>query len=241
MQEITDTSPMGASRPGWLAAMLVGGAGPVLALLWLAFAESPASWAQVGGPLVAVGMMGSAMIGAAADGRLRVGMGLGLVVGAALVLLALELGMTARPETLPTALAMFLAGISFAARGALFARSAGARGWWIALAVVAGEAAIIGTAAAMPDRLPDWLLALLPAQWASMAISTALSGRGSLQAGAALIALGGTAAATLLVARLWPARWPYLVMFTTWLALSSLVWHWPASPVAAPVSASPSY
>jgi hypothetical protein len=76
----------------------------------------------------------------------------------------------------------------------------------------------------MPGALPGWLLALLPAQWASMAIRSALIGPGTPAAIAALFALGGTAAATLLVARLWPKRWPYLIMFTTWLGFSALVW-----------------
>jgi hypothetical protein len=101
------------------------------------------------------------------------------------------------------------------------------RGWWIAVFVVAGEAAILLTASAMPGALPDWLLVLLPAQWASTAIQTALSGTGTRAASSALIALAGTAAATLLVARLWPRRWPYLVMFTAWLGLSALVWYRP--------------
>jgi hypothetical protein len=65
--------------------------------------------------------------------------------------------------------------------------------------------------------------------------TAALGGGGTLAAGAPLLALAGTAAATLMVARLWPARWPYLVMFTTWLALSALVWH---APPALPVQAS---
>ncbi|QDH35237.1 hypothetical protein E2E27_13455 [Porphyrobacter sp. YT40] len=95
----------------------------------------------------------------------------------------------------------------------------------IAVFVVAGEAAILATAAARPEALPEWLLALLPAQWASMAIAGAWTGMGAGLAGAALVALAGTAAATLLVARLWPRRWPYLVMFTAWLALSALVYE----------------
>ena len=84
------------------------------------------------------------------------------------------------------------------------------------------------TAAAMPGALPGWLLALLPAQWASAAIQTTLTTSGAGVALSELIALAGTAAATLLVAALWPRRWPYLVMFTTWLGLSALVWHFPA-------------
>ena len=81
--------------------------------------------------------------------------------------------------------------------------------------VVGGEAAMLLTAWVMPGALPDWLLVLLPAQWASMAIQSAMGGNGILAASSALIALGGTAAATLLVWRLWPRRWPYAIMFTT--------------------------
>lgn len=224
------------NRPGtggWLAAALAGGVAPVVALLWLA--GTPGAWPMVAGPLLAVGMMGAGMIGAATDGRLRVGIGLAAVTGAGLLVLARALGMGSLPALLPAAFAILVASLSFAARGTLFARSGGARGWWIAVAVVAGEAAMLAAAAAMPGSLPGWLLALLPAQWASMGIATALGGGGTLAAGAPLLALAGTAAATLLVARLWPARWPYLVMFTTWLALSALVWH---APPALPVQAS---
>ncbi|MCM0000646.1 MAG: hypothetical protein NBV68_14795, partial [Erythrobacter sp.] len=108
--------------------------------------------------------------------------------------------------------------------------SAAARGWWIAVTVVAGEAAVLLTAAAMPGAWPGWVLALLPAQWAALALQAALTGTGAQVASIAQIALCGTAAATLLVARLWPQRWPYLIMFTTWLGLSALVWErWSAA------------
>ncbi len=178
-------------------------------------------------PLLAVCLMGAGMIGAAMAGRLWIGAALALLTGLALVLLAWGFGMLSPAHPLATALACVIASLSFAARGALFARSAADRGWWIAVAVVAGEAAMLLTALASPDAVPRWLLVLLPAQWASMAIGAALSGGGGLAAAAPLLALGGTAASTLLVARLWPRRWPYLVMFTAWLGLAALVWHWP--------------
>jgi hypothetical protein len=76
------------------------------------------------------------------------------------------------------------------------------------------------------------LLTLLPAQWASTAIQTALTGTGTRAASSALLALGGTAATTLLVAALWPRRWPYLLMFTAWLGMSALVWQRPPMPHA---------
>jgi hypothetical protein len=135
------------------------------------------------------------------------------------------------PHPFSTGLAVVIASISFAARGALFARSASEKGWWIAVFVVAGEAAMLLTASALPGTLPDWLLVLLPAQWASVAIQTALTGTGTRAASSALLALAGTAGVTLLVARLWPRRWPYLLMFSAWLGLSALVWHRPGPPM----------
>lgn len=220
-----------ASFPAWIVVVLAGGAAPALAMLLLAGGPAPAPLALVGGPILAVGLMGVGMIAAASAGRLWVGVLLALLAGAGLILLARVLGMPPLPHPFSTGLAIFIASVSFAARGALFARSAGERGWWIAVFVVGGEAALLLTASAMPGALPDWLLVLLPAQWASTAIQTALTGTGTRAAGSALLALAGTAAATLLVARLWPRRWPYLVMFSVWLAMSALVWHRPGPPM----------
>ena len=185
---------------------------------------------MVGGPILAVGLMGIGMIAAAAAGRLLAGIVLALLAACCLIALALVLGLPSLPHPASSALAVIVASISFAARGALFARSAAEKGWLIAVGVVAGEAAIVATALAKPGSLPDWLLALLPAQWASTAIQTSLTGTGTLAASSALLALAGTAAATLMVERLWPRRWPYLVMFTAWIALSALVWTRPAPP-----------
>lgn len=182
------------------------------------------------GPIVAVGMMGAGMIGAAAAARLETGVVLALLAGAGLALMAQLRGIAALAHPGLLGLALLIAGISFAARGALFACSLGSRGWWMALAVVGGEGAMLFVAAARPGALPDWLLALLPAQWASAAIRTASSGAGASLAGSELAALAGTAAATLLVAKLWPRRWPYLIMFTAWLGLSALVLHRPSLP-----------
>jgi hypothetical protein len=207
----------------WLAAALAGGVAPAAAL---AVADDAGAVAAV----VAVGMMGAGMISAAVTGRFRSGVIAALLAGAGLVLLARAFGLPASHAPAATLLAAILASVSFAARGALFARSAGARGWWVALAVVAGEAAVLATAAAMPGAWPVWVLALLPAQWATLALQAALTGTGAQIASAALFALGGTAAATLLVARLWPRRWPYLVMFTTWVSFSAFVWsRWDAA------------
>ena len=215
----------------WLMAGLAGVAVPACAIMLLADAHVPLG--GVAGPVLAVGLMGAGMIAAAASGRFWIGVIMAAMTGAGLLALSRGLGLPPLPHPLATGLAVIIASISFAARGALFARSNADKGWWIAVAVVAGEAAMLFTAFAMPGRLPDWLLVLLPAQWASMAIQTALTGAGTRAAAAALIALSGTAAATLLVARLWPRRWPYLIMFTVWLGLSALVWHWPAAISAA--------
>ncbi len=225
------TRPGSRSPLPWLVAGLFGVAVPGIAVLLLA--RGGGLSAGMLGVILAVALMGVGMLAAAATGRMRTGIALALATGAGLMLLARATGLPALAHLLPAGVAMAFAGVSFAARGALFARSAGARGWWIALFVVAGEAAMLATAAARPGALPEWLLALLPAQWASAALRTALAGTGTLAAGSELLALGGTAAATLLVARLWPRRWPYLVMFCTWLALSALVLHRPAPPLAA--------
>ncbi len=177
------------------------------------------------GPTISIGLMGTAMIGAAAAGRSATGVMLGLAVGAGLLVLAQAVGQPVFPVLPAALLSVVAASISFAARGALFATSIPGKGWLMALFVVAGEAAIVLTAVAQPGLLPDWLLALLPAQWASLAIQSAFSGAGTFAAWAALIALVGTATATMLVKELWPSRWPYLVMFTTWLGLSAVVYY----------------
>lgn len=211
----------------WAVVVLAGLVAPVIGLHLVAGSTAPAALGVIASPVIALGMMGTGMIGAAAAGRFWIGVSLACAAGAALVLLAVSLGMPPLPRPLSVGLAGIIASISFAARGALFARSAADKGWWIAVAVVAGEAALLVTAALLPGKLPDWLLVLLPAQWASAAIMAALTATGA--ASAELLALAGTAAATLLVARLWPRRWPYLVMFSAWLGFSALVWHWPAS------------
>jgi hypothetical protein len=219
----------------WSSAVLAGVFAPVIALLLLADATAPL--ALVAGPILAVGLMGVGMIAAAAAGRLWIGVVLALVTGASLILLARALDMPPVLHPVSCGLAMIIASISFAARGALFARSAADKGWWVAVGVVGGEAAMLFIAATAPGTLPDWLLVLLPAQWANAAIQSAMTGAGAGAASSELLALAGTAAATLLVARLWPRRWPYVIMFSVWLGLSALVWHQPApaghiSPVA---------
>lgn len=192
-------------------------------------APAGAPLAFVSGPILALGMMGAGMIGGAISGRFLVGVGLAALIGLAIIVTA-SLAVTPRPTPSASfAPVILLASVSFAARGALFARSAGGKGWWIALFVVMGEAAIIVTAATMPGALPDWLLALLPAQWASMEGQAVVAGGSAIRwISAPLIALGATAAATLFVVSLWPRKWTYVVMFTTWLASSALVYNAPA-------------
>ncbi|WP_285711311.1 hypothetical protein [Erythrobacter oryzae] len=214
-----------ADRPllAWTTVALAGVVAPAGALV---MSPDP----RAAGTVVAIGMMGAGMIAAAAAGRFAVGVVAALLAGAGLTLLALSLGLPSLHAPAATALAAIIASVSFAARGRLFARSAEGRGWWIAVAVVSGEAAVLLTAAAMPGTWPGWVLALLPAQWATLALQAGLTGTGAEVASIALLALGATAAATLLVARLWPRRWPYLVMFTTWLGVSALVWErWSAT------------
>jgi len=218
MNEPPVNPPARRSLIPWLIAALVGCVVPagVLAM---------AGEARITAPVLALALMGAGMIAAAAAGRFWVGLFLALLNGAGLVLLALALGLPAFRDPLAATLAAIIASVSFAARGCLFALSAAPRGWWVALAIVAGEAAVLLTAIAMPGAWPGWVLALLPAQWATIALQSALTGTGTRLAAAALIALAGTAAATALVTRLWPRRWPYLVMFTTWAGLSALVWE----------------
>ncbi len=231
MKSLLRAQPLAWPSLAWLSVALAGVVAPAFAMLLLVCGPAPTSLTLVGGPILAVGLMGAAMIGSAAAGRLWIGIFLALLSGAVLIMLARALDVPPLIHPFSTGLAVIIASISFAARGTLFARSASDKGWLIAVSVVAGEAAILATALALPDALPDWLLVLLPAQWASVAIQTALTGTGTGAASSVLLALAGTAAATLLVAWLWPRRWPYLLMFAAWLGFSALVWHRPGPPM----------
>ncbi|MEM7779859.1 MAG: hypothetical protein AAF697_05650 [Pseudomonadota bacterium] len=213
----------------WGTVAAAGIVGPALAMLAVAKMGSPASFESAGSAILAVGLMGSGMIAAAAAGRFLIGVLLAIGVGASLVALLGTLGFPTSINPLPLGAALVVASISFAARGALFARSVASKGWWVAVFVVAGEAAILLTAVVSPGLWPDWLLALLPAQWANLAFRASLTGGHLGPASTTLIALGSTALATLLVAWLWPRRWPYLIMFTTWLAMAALVYNHPGS------------
>lgn len=200
---------------GWLAVALAGVLLPALAMLRV----DTMTLAAQSGPILAAGLMGTGMIAAAVAARFWMGVALALTTGVGLIAMAQRLGMAPLAHPLSTTLALLVASISFAARGTLFTRAHPRHGWIIAVLVVCGEAATLLTAA----WLPDWLLVLLPAQWASAAIATAIVGSGTRAAMAVLVALAGTAVTTLLVARLLPRKWPYALMFTAWLALSALV------------------
>lgn len=217
--------PPSHPRVAWVCAAVFGVVAPLVALVLVAFDASDLPLAGAIGPVIAIGMMGAGMIAGAADGRFGAGLGIALGVGAGLLVMAQTLGLPALAHLPALTLAVLAASISFAARGALFARSQPGKGWAVAVFVVAGEAAIIFTAIARPQALPGWLLALLPAQWTSLAIQSGLNGSDLFAAWPALVALIGTAAATMMVARLLPNRWPYLIMFTTWLSLSALVYY----------------
>lgn len=222
MRLLTSTRPLTWPAQAWYTTTLAGVVVPVLLMLVLSAVSSPVALAS--GPIFTLGLMGVGIIAAATAGYFWIGVVLALLNAACLIVLALALGMPALPHPFSTALAMVIASGSFAARGALFAKTLSHRGWLMALFVVAGEASVLLLASVWPGSLPQWFLALLPAQWASIALQTALTGTGTYAAMSVLIALAGTAAATMLAARLWLHRWPYLLMFTTWLGLSALVY-----------------
>lgn len=136
----------------WSSVALAGVAAPALAMLLLVKAPGPASLSLVSGPILAVGLMGVGMIAAAAAGRLWIGVVLALVTAAGLIAYAQALGIPSVNHPLSTGLVVIVASLSFAARGSLFARSASDKGWLIAVCVVAGEAAILLTASALPTR-----------------------------------------------------------------------------------------
>ena len=227
MRALPSNVPSARRLLPWTFAAVAGVIAPLVAVVWVLTTPAASSPGMVGGSAIAVSLMGCGMIAAATSGRLWVGVGLAMLAGTGVLVLMQTLGM-ALPAPAAFGIALAIASFSFASRGALFARSGGDKGWLIALAVVSGEAAMLFTAAAAPGAVPLWLLALLPARWASTAIGAALSGASAGAALWELLALGATAAATLLVAGRWPSRWPYLVMFGTWLAASSLVWLRPA-------------
>ena len=226
MKSLSHAQPTDRPVLAWLSVALVGIAAPALAMLLVMDAPAPAPIALVGGPILAVGLMGTGMIAAAATGRLWIGLVLALLAGVALIQIARALGMPPLPHPFSTGMAVIVTSISFAAAGALLARITLDRSWRIALVVVAISAAIVAAAAALPGLLPDWLLALVPAQWASGAIQTALTGTGTRAASSALFALGGTAAVMLVVAWAWlrrlPHRWLHLVLLAAWLGFSAL-------------------
>ena len=209
----------------WFVAALSGVLAPAVAMVVLFYGLDAQPFVGAGALMLAIALMATGMITGSIDGSFPKGLMRAAATGGCLTLLAVILGSLGTPNVLTFTIAILAASISFAARGALFARSGGNKGWWIAVFVVAGEAAIVLTALAEPGALPAWLLALLPAQWASIALQSALAGAVFGAAWAPLVALLGTAAATLVVVHQWPRKWTYAIMFTTWLALSALVYH----------------
>ena len=222
MKHLTSMRLLTWPTSAWCTTVLAGVAAPVLIMVVLATGTSPLALAS--GPILTLGLMGVGIISAATAGYFWIGVLFALLNAVGLIGLALALGVPALPHPFSTGLALVVASASFAARGALFAKTLAQRGWLMALFVVAGEASVLLIAYALPGVLPRWFLSLLPAQWASVAIQTALTGTGTVAALPVLIALAGTAATTLLAARLWLNRWPYLLMFTAWLGLSALVY-----------------
>jgi hypothetical protein len=206
----------------WCTTALLGVVTPVLLMLSLLAALSPVALAS--GPIFTLGLMGVGIISAATMGQFWIGGALALLNAACLLALGLALGMPALAHPASAAGAMIIASASFAARGALFSKTLATKGWLMALFVVAGEASVLLIVWVLPGALPDWFLALLPAQWASVAIQAALTGAGTSAAVSVLVALAGTAATTLLATKLYLHRWPYLLMFTAWLGLSVLVY-----------------
>ncbi len=222
MSTITIGDERKRTGPAWSTAVLTGVAVPIVFIVVLSATSSPL--APAGGPIFTLGLMGIGIIAAATVGHFWIGALLALLNVACLVILTRAFGMPALPDLFSLGLVMLIASASFAARGALFSKTLAHRGWLMALFVVAGEASVLLIATVVPGLLPNWFLALLPAQWASIAIQVALTGSGAFAATSVLIALAGTAATTLLAARLWLERWPYILMFTAWLGLSALVY-----------------
>ena len=222
MRFLTSFKVVAWPTSAWCTTALVGVVVPVLFMLVLLTGFSPLALAS--GPIFTLALMGVGIIAAATAGHFWVGGALALLNAACLLALTLALGMPALAHPISTAVAMVIASASFAARGALFAKTLSTRGWLMALFVVAGEASVLLIVSLFPGALPGWFLALLPAQWASIAIQAAFAGTGTFAALSALIALAGTAATTLLAARFYRQRWPYLLMLTAWLGLSALVY-----------------
>lgn len=221
--------------PAWLFLALGAMLAPGLVMVLLADAPAPAPVALVGGPILGLALMAAGVMAASASRRFWIGFPLALLAGVGLIQFARALGMPVLPHPFSTGMAVIVSSFAFAAMGALLGRVAPVAAWRLAAFATAAMAAILAVAAAWPGTLPDVLLALLPAHWASVAIQTALTGTGTRLASSALFALGGTGVAALLVRwliRRTSARaWPLWLMGAIWIGLSALVWQRPAPPM----------
>ncbi|MFC3097494.1 hypothetical protein [Alteraurantiacibacter palmitatis] len=231
MRSPAPNHPLSWPVQAWLSFILAAIFAPGLVMLLVANAPAPVPVALVGGPILAVALLGAGVLAAAVSRRFWIGFALALLAGVGLIQFARALGMPPLPHPFSTGMAVIVSSFGFAAMGALLGRAAPATGWRTAAFAIAAMAAILAIAAAWPGTLPDVLLALVPAHWASVAIQTALTGTGTRLASSALFALGGTGAAALLARWLWSRKWPLWLVVAAWLALSALVWQRPAPPM----------
>ena len=160
MRSQTPDGPLTRAAPAWFTTALTGVALPILILLALSIASSPL--AKAGGPVLTLGLMGVGIIAASIIGKFWIGISLALLNAACLLVLAFALGMPAPAHPFAIGLAMVIASGSFAARGTLFSKTLSAKGWLMALFVVAGEASVVLIVSTLPGVLPEWFLALVP-------------------------------------------------------------------------------
>ncbi|MFC3101719.1 hypothetical protein [Altererythrobacter lauratis] len=239
MRSPASDHPQSWPVPAWLFLALAAIVAPAVVMLLVADAPAPVPVALVGGPILAAALIAAGLTAGAASRRFWIGFPLALLAGVGLIQLARVLGMPALPHPFSTGMSVIVTSFGFAAMGALLGRAAPAMGWRIAAFAIATMAGILAIVAVWPDTLPDALLALVPAHWASMAIQTALTGTGTRLASSSLFALAGTGAAALLARGLWsrnwpqgwPHNWPLWLVVVAWIGLSALVWQRPAPPM----------
>ena len=84
MKPLSHSQPLALPHLAWPTVVLAGVAAPALAMTLLADTPAPAPLTLVGGPILAVGLMGVGMIAAAVAGRFWLGVLLALLAGAGL-------------------------------------------------------------------------------------------------------------------------------------------------------------